>query len=172
MTKPTLGESAKRWWEVNFGFANILLAIAGLLIGIWQFNAGEIDKTKQEYKSLRDKDRIEFRRKLWLERLEAYRTTADSVGRISAHPSRDQKFDNELQSFEAAYWGRMILVEDPKVESAMRDFRDAARDFRDSYRNADQLKRAADQLGVALKSSIDTDSVAIDLKKTETGMQP
>jgi len=169
MTKTGIDDAAKRWWEVNFGLANILLAIAGLLVGIWQFNKGEIDKTQQEYKSLQEKDRIDFKRKLWLERLEAYRATADEVGKISAHGNLDARFDSELQSFQAAYWGRMILFEDPEVERAMADFNAVAQDFRAGYKNADQLNQAAGVLGKALQSSIYKDTVAMDLRKDESG---
>ena len=169
MNKTGIDDAAKRWWDVNFGVANILLAIAGLLVGIWQFNKGEINKTELEYKSLREKDRIEFKRKLWLERLAAYRTTADQVGKIAAHAAPDARFDSELQSFQAAYWGRMILVEDPEVERAMGDFLSAARYFRKGYKNAGQLNQAAGVLGKALQSSVYKDTVAMDLKKDESG---
>ena len=172
MTMLNGSEPAKRWWDIDSGIVKTLLAIAGLLVGIWQFNAGEINKTKQEYKSLRDKDRIEFRRSLWRERLEAYRATADEVGKISATSNQHENFDAfdaEVKGFEGAYWGRMILVEDPKVAGAMQEFRDATHDFRTGFINADDLKRKANRLIVALKTSVDTDSVAIDLKTSEQG---
>jgi hypothetical protein len=159
-----LSEAQKRKWDVRLGLISTFVAVSGFLVGVWQFNQGERNKVKLESTSIQEKDRIDLRRKLWLERLETYRATADTIGSISAHSTRDKDLDKQLRNFENKYWGTMILVEDENVEKAMAKFRDTAQDFRDGFKNADQLRRAADRVVLALKNSVETDPVARDLQ--------
>ncbi len=67
-----MDEEAKRKWDVSLGIVVPILTVAGLLVGVWQFNRGEENKTRLEYELLDRKDKIDFQRKLWLERLSTY----------------------------------------------------------------------------------------------------
>jgi hypothetical protein len=167
MRMSTLSEARKRYWDANLSLITTLVALAGLFVGIWEFNEGEKGKIKLEYESLNAKDRLDFNRKLWLERLDTYRGTADAAGKISDAVGRGENFDSELKVFEAAYWGRMILVEDPAVAREMQKFRGEIQLYKDKYQNADQVRRAADRLGEELRASLYREPVAVDSKVTE-----
>src|SRR5947207_3261532 len=122
-------EETKRRWDVWLGIVAPVLTVAGLLFGVWQFNRGEENKTHLEYNLIAKKDQVEFQRKLWLDRVSTYRSVAEIVGKIAAHPTKDAKFQQLKESFDGAYWGLMILVEDPAVEKVMIQFHDEIDDF-------------------------------------------
>lgn len=171
MRRSTLTEGRKRFWDANISLITTLVAVIGAVTSVLQFNKGERDKIELEYASLREKDRLDFNRKVWLERLETYRSTAEAAGKIAAEPNTGKQFDADLQAFDAAYWGRMILVEDPIVAAAMQKFRDAVQEYRDRYANADQVRRAAAELGEALHNSIISDEVNNGLNDGKTRLK-
>src|ERR1700733_6436607 len=139
-------EEKKRRWDVWLGILTPILTIAGLLVGVWQFNRGEENKTHLEYDLIAKKDDVEFQRKLWLDRVATYRSVAEIVGKIAAHPTNDAKFQGLRESFDGAYWGLMILVEDKDVEKAMIQFHDEIDDFQKGRSDANRVKGRADQL--------------------------
>jgi hypothetical protein len=130
------------------------------LFGVYQFNRGERNKTELEYGLLAKKDNLEFERKLWLDRVSTYRTISDLAGKIVAHEKKDQKLDEMIESFLAAYWGLMILVEDQKVETAMIRFHDEIRDYKANRSDVERLRDRADQLITTCRKSIETKPVA------------
>lgn len=137
-----MDEETKRRWEVWLGIVGPLLTVAGILIGVWQFNVGEARKAAYEHAS-----------KLWLLRLETYTSVAKLAGKI-ATASDDQSFSKAVDEFMSAYWGDMILVEDRNVEEAMLNFRIEVEDFRYGRSGQDRLKIRADTLMKAFKVSI------------------
>ena len=134
-------EETKRRWDVWLGIVAPVLTVAGLLFGVWQFNRGEENKTHLEYDLIAKKDQVEFQRKLWLDRVSTYRSVAEIVGKIAAHPTKDAKFQQLKESFDGAYWGLMILVEDPAVEKVMIQFHDEIDDFQNGRSDADRVKK-------------------------------
>jgi hypothetical protein len=88
-------EEDKRLWDVIVGIAGPLLTVAGILVGVWQFNVGEENRRVLEHDSAVQKDEIEFRRKLWLERLNAYRSIAELAGEVVVHAD-DSQFQEAL----------------------------------------------------------------------------
>src|SRR6266542_4417779 len=91
-------------WDIALGIVGPILTVAAILTGIWQFNVGESHRVAFEHDS-----------KLWLERLNSYRTAASLAGNVVARAGT-AKFDDAVSEFMAAYWGLMILVEDKAVE--------------------------------------------------------
>jgi hypothetical protein len=150
-----MDESAKRAWDVWLGIVAPILTVVGILIGIWQFNAGEEHKARLEHELVKERDDVDFRRKLWLERVAAYRSVAELAGKITAHAG-DDKLNDLTKDFVAAYWGTMILVEDHSVEKAMIDFYVEVVDFRTGWSNESRLKRRADALIKACRHSEET----------------
>jgi hypothetical protein len=70
-------EATKRKWDVGLGIIAPILTCLTILVGVVQFNIGEQNKVRLEYDLIKQKDTIEFNRKLWLERLNAYRSIAE-----------------------------------------------------------------------------------------------
>lgn len=59
-----MDKSRKRYWDVALGIVAPLVTVVGLLIGVWQFNAGEQNKVRLENELQKHKDIAEFQRKL------------------------------------------------------------------------------------------------------------
>jgi hypothetical protein len=150
-----LDETQKRQWDVAFGIAAPFITVAGILVGVWQFNAGERNKTELEHKLVLEKDQVEFKRKLWLERLNAYRAVAELAGKVAAHAGDDQ-FTKLSQDFTALYWGTMVMVEDKAVEKAMIDLHLEIYDLANGWSNADRIKTRVNDLASVCRKSLET----------------
>ena len=149
-----MDEGSKRSWDVALGIVAPILTVIGLLVGVWQFSRGEENKTRLEYQLIEKKDTIEFQRKLWLERLSAYKSIAEQAGKIATTDKRDKDFKGLIQTFDASYWGMMIFVEDPAVEQAMIDFHDEIVDYEKNQSTENKVKLRADALVKACRKSV------------------
>jgi hypothetical protein len=78
------------------GIAAPLLTVAGLLVGVWEFNRGERNRVVLENQLLLQKDTIEFQRKLWLEKLDAYRALVILAGKIASAAGEQDGPKNDL----------------------------------------------------------------------------
>jgi hypothetical protein len=149
-----MDEESKRRWDVSLGIVAPILTVIGLLVGVWQFNRGEENRTRLEYQLLERKDKIDFQRKLWLERLTTYKAIAEQAGRIATTDKNDKAFKGLVQGFDASYWGMMIFVEDPAVEKAMIDFHVEVVDYEKGQSDTDKLKLRANELVTACRKSV------------------
>jgi hypothetical protein len=149
-----MDEESKRGWDVRLGLIAPILTVIGLLVGVWQFNRGEENRTRLEYQLLEKKDKIDFQRKLWLERLSTYKSIAEQAGKIATTDKRDKKFKELVQAFDASYWGMMIFVEDPAVEQAMIDFHVEIVDYQKGESDGNKLKLRANELVKACRKSV------------------
>jgi hypothetical protein len=151
-------EATKRRWDVIIGVFGPIFTVLGLLAGVWQFNVGENNRRELQHVAAVEKDQLDFRRRLWLERVDAYRKIAEVVGRVVAHAD-DDKLPDMLKEFIAAYWGMMILVEDKDVERAMIAFFVETHDLLETHDSqnkqniAQRLKIRADELLTACRNS-------------------
>ena len=150
-----MNEESKRTWDVRLGIVAPILTVITILVGVWQFNRGEENRTKLEYQLLEKKDKIEFQRKLWLERLSTYKAIAEQAGKIATSDKKDKQFKGLVQAFDASYWGMMIFVEDPGVERAMIDFHVELVDYQQGRSDGDKLKARADELVKACRKSVE-----------------
>lgn len=148
-------EESKRTWDVGLGVVAPILTVVGILVGVWQFNRGEENRTHLEYQLLEKKDKLEFQRKLWLERLSTYKSIAEQAGKIATTDKKDKQFKGLVQTFDASYWGMMIFVEDSRVEQAMIDFHVELVDYQHGRSDVDKLKLRADELVKACRQSVE-----------------
>jgi hypothetical protein len=140
-----MNEESKRSWDVGLGIAAPIITVVGILFGVAQFNSGERNKIELQQALVKEQDKVEFKRKLWLERLNAYRSVAELAGKIAANTD-EAKFKDYVRDFTAAYWGTMIFVEDPAVEKSMKDFYFEVLDFQNGWSDGNRLKVRADML--------------------------
>lgn len=147
-------EATKRTWDVAFGVAAPIITALGIIIGVLEFNAGERNKITQEYAALERKDQIDFERKLWLDRVSAYHDIADIAGTLAASTDDPVAFRKEAKKFDAAYWGLMILVEDPCIDKKMRELRFNITNFEDHFVPGSQIRAQAAELVEACKTSM------------------
>ena len=148
-------EETKRKCDVGLGIVAPILTILGILVGVWQFNKGETNRTHLEYQLLERKDKIDFQRKLWLERLSTYKSIADLAGKIASTDKKSKRFREYVESFDASYWGLMIFVEDPAVEKGMIDFHVEIVDYQAGRSDGDRLKGRADELVKVCRKSVE-----------------
>ena len=150
-------EENRKWtWDIGLGIVAPVLTVIGLLIGVWQFNQGEENKTRLENQLIEKRDKVDFERKLWLERLSTYKSIAEQAGKIAAADKSDKRFKQYVQDFNASYWGMLTLVDDPSTEKAMQDFHVDLRDYQLGRDNADQIKRRAVELITACRKSVES----------------
>jgi hypothetical protein len=147
-------EERKRVWDATLGVVTPLVTITALLLGVWQFNRGEENKTRLESQLQSNRDTQEYRRKLFEERLSVYRTVADLAGRIAAHENKDKKLEELIESFIAQYWGLVVLTEDKEVEKSMIRFHDEILDYRKNVSDSTRVRIRADELVKACRLSL------------------
>jgi hypothetical protein len=152
-------EEGKRKWDVLLGAIAPFLTVVAIIVGIWQFDAAQKQREKDERTSRIAESRTEFERRLWLQKLETYGKIADVTGEVlTAQEKPGAAADAASQKFEQAYWGTMVLVEDKTVESAMIEFRRELRDLRTGFRSdTDRLKDRALILMKACRESLEAD---------------
>jgi hypothetical protein len=150
-----MDEERKRTWDIALGLVAPVLTVVGLLVGVWQFNRGEENKTKLQYELIKKQDTVEFQRKLWLERLSTYKAIAEQAGKIASTEKTDKRFKEYARDFDTSYWGLMIFVEDASVEKAMMDFHVDLADYQLGRSDGDQVKRRAAELVTACRKSVE-----------------
>lgn len=152
-------DAKKRGWDVVLGLIAPVLTVAGILVGVWQFNRGQHDRVVLEDHLIKRKDEVEFRRRLWLNRVQTYQTLLTLVGNIVATASeqgvKSPTFDKEWHGLTAIYWSGSIFVESPAVASRLRDFYVTVHDFRTGWATLKMLKLRADALATACRDSIE-----------------
>lgn len=140
-------------WDIYIGIAGPILTCAGILLGVWQFNAGERNKVRLQHELVKQQDEIEFRRKLWLEKLKTYQEVAQLAGKLSVYTDEASRFKDFSLQFKAAYWGSLIFVDDPNVESELKKFYLELKDFEVNQSNPGRLKMRATDLIKACRVS-------------------
>jgi hypothetical protein len=94
----------------------LIISVATVFIGIWEFNRQE-----------RTTNTIEFKRKIWEKKLDAY-MQLDSLTSLIANETVDTLLNREIRQLDLLYWGKLPLFDDPTVEEAVKDFRNKAKD--------------------------------------------
>jgi hypothetical protein len=148
-------ETDKRKWDVRLSLAGTLATLLTILIGVWQFNAGERSRTELEYQLLDKKDFLETKRQLWLQRVEGYRSIAEISGRLVAQIDNKPGFAAARIDFEKAYWGVMILVEEKPVERAMIDLRLELKDYAEGNSARERVMTQAKTLLDVCRASVE-----------------
>lgn len=153
-----MDEDRKRGWDVRLGVIAPLLTVVGILIGVWQFNEGANNRRQEAQEAEEQRDTIGFKRRLWQEKLTTYQKVTELAGKLVATSGEDQA--NTYKDFQTAYWGAMVLVEDPQVEQAMIAFDKEYNDIRAGWvKDPNRLKVRADALAKACRGSLATGSL-------------
>ena len=157
-------EDQKNRWDLVFKGLGPLLTVLAIIVGIWQFNTGEKNRQRQEVESLVQRDRLEFRRRLWLEKVEVYKQLAELTGEVIAtHEKLGPRADEAYGKFIKAYWGAMMMVQDEKVEQAMIAFQADLVDYRSGWStDIDRLKDRADLLLRACRKNVEEEGLALN----------
>jgi hypothetical protein len=155
-------DETKNLWDVIIAGLTTILTLLTILLGVHQFNKGELNKVTEASRLAKENDKINFQRQLWIERLGAYRSIAQLTGRLISHEDNDKNFKKDFTEFEAAYWGLMIFVEDQPVANEMQRFQFALGDYAAHRVTGDYLRKRADLLIKACSDSIKTGEVELE----------
>lgn len=139
-------------WDLRIKIAAPIITVIGLLVGVWQFTAGQSAQLQRQSAQIAENDRLEFKRRMWEKQLDTYMKVSGAVGRI-ATAEDDKELRKEIANFDALYWGEMIYVQDEAVEKTMVAFHVETRDFLNGVRTKDDLKRRANSLVEAFRES-------------------
>lgn len=144
-----------RHWSSLAAIAPAIVTTIAILVGVWQFNQGEVNKVRLESTLMAERQAIEHKQQLFIERLNGYRAIAESAGRIAAHGVNDEKMKEYTEDFLSKYWGLSVLVDDPPVEEAMVRFHDEVIDFRNGSSDGNRLKLRAEELNKTCRVSLE-----------------
>jgi hypothetical protein len=105
----TLKESAE--WNREVGrylpMTTAIVAVVGLLVGVWQFNLGRRDEVMKE-----------VARPFWEKQLETYLQAAGAAAEIAVAPTDSEESKKAQRTFWKLYWGPMGCVEDATLANA------------------------------------------------------
>jgi len=99
-------------WDVVVKIFGFLATAASIYIGITQFN--------NQQKAASD---LELNKNFWNTQNQVYTEVCKNVGSMAANVNSPKTFEQEKIKFLSNYYGQMVLVEDPKVDSNMREIK-------------------------------------------------
>jgi len=116
-----------------------LITIGGLLIGVWEFNQQQMIN-----------DKMEFKRKIWEKRIDAYTEITGVVSEIVTEKN-NHKLDSLSRRYEQLYWGKLPLFDDTLIEQSLKQFQNILHDANSGIKdknniNENLLKKSGYQL--------------------------
>lgn len=151
-----MSEEAFRLWDTICKVFGPILTVAGLLVGIHQFNTEQANSRFRELDLLARNDRLEFKRKTWERQNTAYIEVAKTIGSLIAVIDQAEKRNKVAEQFETLYWGIAILNQDDTVREAIIKFRVDLHDVQNNPMDKEakqRLKVRADSLVAAMRTS-------------------
>ena len=128
-----------------------ILTLPGIVVGLWQFNYGQ-----------RQNEKIEFKRRMWEKELNTYDELAKITGEILIHAEDSVKFDSLRMEFDRLYYTTMVLSENDSVSELMINTKRELKDFKDGESSHLRLEQRVMLLMDACRLSL-----AEDWKKLE-----
>ncbi len=151
-----MNEETYRRWDITAKFIAPVITVAGILVGIWQFSAGQAAQSQRQREQTAENDKLDFKRRIWEKQLSVYSRINNVVGRIAAsrYKNDKEKFAKDVDEFNSIYWGDFIYVKDAAVERTIIDFHKEIDDFLQGASDEDRLKqRAYDLINACRESS-------------------
>src|SRR5579862_5956612 len=107
-----MDQKTYNYFDILVKILGFLATAASIFIGITQFN--------KQQKSAID---LELRKNFWESQNRVYIEICNNAGAMAANAGNKKKFDKEKIKFLTNYYGQMVLVEDPKVDSTIVELR-------------------------------------------------
>lgn len=146
-------ENTHRKWDVAIQLFGSILTLVGILIGVWQFNAGQKENLHVEDKLMKSRDSLETVNKLWEQKITVYAEIGTAVGGILASTGKDS-IDGYIKNYLILYYGKAIIVQDSIVRKKMNGFRTEIYHFLNNNSSEEKLKAKGRALGDAIRQSI------------------
>ena len=128
-------------WEIRFGFFGTAFAGLSVIASVFIYLDGNEAALERENELIATRNAVEYQRRLWDERRAAYKDLAETLGAIAAELDAGTNVSDESRrSFNKAYWGALILVENDRVEQEMVKLRNDLRDLEEQRITGDKIK--------------------------------
>ena len=100
---------------------------------------------------------LEFNRNFWKKQTEVYAEVCRNAGTLAVVIDNDSLFEEKKRQFLTLYYGEMVMVEDPVVDSAMRELKSYVEivNLKDQHM-VNTLRRKVNDIAKACKSSSET----------------
>ena len=134
-------------FELIIRIIGAVVTVAGVLIGIYQYSDQKAHN-----------DELEFRRKMWEKRADAYSDIGNIVASIVTN-NVDTSLQRLNTEFLKRYWGTLVLVEDSLVEQSMIKFKNEVNDKLKGYidiNDTNRLRLAGYDLMKTCQKSLNT----------------
>lgn len=139
-----MDENRHRIWDIIIKLSGIFITAMSIYLGLTNFN-------KQQNASAE----LEFKRNFWRKQIDVYSELCKNAGSLIASIDNDEKFAVEKDKFISLYYGEIILVEDQKVDSAIRELKSYLEIVQPKDPNmVNTLKLKVIELSEACKASI------------------
>jgi uncharacterized protein HemX len=124
-----------------------LLAVAGLLAGLWQFGKEQNAQRERQTELLVQNAKHDFNLRMWEKQLGVYMNFTRAVGKIAAGNQSRKQLDEDIKEFLVLYWGEMIYFEDDAVRDASKTLRAEIEHYLEGgAKDSTQLKKVAENL--------------------------
>jgi hypothetical protein len=147
-------EDEHRTWDIRLQAIAPFITVAGLLVGVWQFTAGERHTREREHALAAAQDSVEFRRRIWDQQLDAFRQVAKAAGEVASSTDDHTRFGKAVREFETLYWGLSVFTADPAVEEKLHDLHVEISDYQKGKSSADRLRLRSEALVTAMRQSL------------------
>lgn len=141
-----MDENTKRRWDVRFAFVTVFLSLLTLAVGAWQFIENQRSNILLSSRLQSEAAELDFRREVYLIRLDALSKTSNAVGRVVTDLDLGRDIDESFGAFLELYWGTLVLVEGGELERNMVAFRREVLSFKDGWADEADLKARALEL--------------------------
>jgi hypothetical protein len=107
-----MDERQSNLWDIIIKSLGFLATSASILIGLSQFNKQQSEASE-----------LEFNRNFWQTQNRIYGEVCRNAGVMAASVDDSDLFEKDKRNFLSLYYGEIVLVEDSKVDSAMRELK-------------------------------------------------
>jgi hypothetical protein len=140
--------------------ATLLIGIAGIIVGIYEFTAQQSSN-----------DRDEFKRRMWERRLNACMEISGEIGNMinkaHASPFVPDSLVKAASEFQRIYWKNLPLLEDSSMDAEIHIFRDLITDKltgNEDVGNPRILEMRAEKISDLIRSYIKNSWRDLDIK--------
>ncbi len=139
--------SEKDKWEIRLGIIGAIFTGLSIFVSVFIYLHGNKTAIQKEHELIAIQHTIDYQRQLWDETRTTYRKLATTLGVMAAELDQNKKVSAASEkAFNAAYWGALILIEDPAVQREMVRLRNDLRDLKAGRIDEDKIKLRVERI--------------------------
>lgn len=119
--------------------ATPVVAVVGLIFGVWQFNRGQADQLYRQQQYVIENEKAELRRKRREKHLDLLTRLSVAAGKVAANLDDPKQARGSIQEFDILYWGECAFLEDRELEAELQNLHLDLLNLTDSYDAGDRV---------------------------------